>query len=379
MSVVAREKIKGSGIWWLFINHGGKRKSKKIGTDKEEAKRLAKILEGRLAAGDIGVFENRQVVKPFSYYCEQWIITGMPVKKKGGLKASTKQDYRSIYNKHMKGASFYQTPVDRITENDVEGFLTDKRKTRARSTVGHLKNLLSNVFQKAMKDRVIKVNPCAGAVIGEPDEQKEFESKPFNQAEINKLLEVFKGSPYYQMVLFLCRTGCRIGEILPLTWGDINLSKRKAHIHRSVVRNKPVASTKNGKDRKVDLTPLLVAELRKLKLKNQGKNEHVFLSEAGNRVNMNNFRRRVWYPTLEENNMRRTRLHDLRHSFASLVICLTKDIFYASKMLGHSSIQITCDRYGHLIDDESETRGVDILDAPTCTLSAPKREKILNG
>ena len=53
MSVKVREKNKGSGVWWLFVNHNGKRKSKQVGKDKVAAMRLAKILEGRLAAGDL--------------------------------------------------------------------------------------------------------------------------------------------------------------------------------------------------------------------------------------------------------------------------------------------------------------------------------------
>lgn len=133
-------------------------------------------------------------------------------------------------------------------------------------------------------------------------------------------------------------------------------------------------SPKNGKNRKVDLTPQLVKELRELKIRNQGKGDWVFQDGDGERVNMTIFRKRIWYPTLERAGLRRTRLHDLRHSFASMVICLTKDIFYTSKQLGHSSIQITCDRYGHLVEDEAETRGVDVLDAPTCTHTHPKKK-----
>lgn len=56
MSVKVREKIKGSGEWWLFIHHQGRKKTKKIG-DKKETTALAKILEGRLAAGAIGIDE----------------------------------------------------------------------------------------------------------------------------------------------------------------------------------------------------------------------------------------------------------------------------------------------------------------------------------
>ena len=77
---------------------------------------------------------------------------------------------------------------------------------------------------------------------------------------------------------------------------------------------------------------------------------------------MDNFRRRVWYPVLEKRGLRRTRLHDLRHSYASLLISKTKDIYYTQKQLGHHSIQVTVDRYGHLLNEDGETRLVDVLD-----------------
>ena len=77
---------------------------------------------------------------------------------------------------------------------------------------------------------------------------------------------------------------------------------------------------------------------------------------------MNNFRNREWYPTLEKNELPKIRIHDIRHSYASFLISKTKDIYYAQKQLGHHSIQVTVDRYGHLLDEESETRLVDVLD-----------------
>ncbi len=81
---------------------------------------------------------------------------------------------------------------------------------------------------------------------------------------------------------------------------------------------------------------------------------------------------------LERAGLPRVRVHDLRHSFATFLIQHTGRIYYAQKQLGHSSIQVTVDRYGHLLDEYPAERLVDKLDtaantSPNRTLSALKR------
>ena len=212
---------------------------------------------------------------------------------------------------------------------------------------------------------MIRINPCAGIAIpkNKGKERKKL-ATPYNDQQIEQLLAAFKGSRYFPMVLFMCRTGCRAGEVSGLQWKDIDLDRRKARIHRGMIRGNLTNTTKSGKERQIDLTPTLVAELRKLKLQNQKKGSWVFQSPRGSHVDIDNFRDRVWYPTLGENNLHRIRIHDLRHSYATFLIRLTKDIYYAQKQLGHHSIQLTVDRYGHLLDEDTETRLVDVLDQP---------------
>ncbi len=59
MGVKVKERPKGSGIWWLFIDHQGNRKAKKIGKDKKLALEAAKKIEAKLALGDLGVMADK--------------------------------------------------------------------------------------------------------------------------------------------------------------------------------------------------------------------------------------------------------------------------------------------------------------------------------
>ena len=60
MGVSIRQKPKGSGVWWVFINHQGKRKAKKIGKDKRLASEVAKKIEARLVLGEYEFNKNKE-------------------------------------------------------------------------------------------------------------------------------------------------------------------------------------------------------------------------------------------------------------------------------------------------------------------------------
>src|SRR5208337_5631026 len=83
--------------------------------------------------------------------------------------------------------------------------------------------------------------------------------------------------------------------------------------------------------------------------KNSISDESVFPSETGAVLQPENLYRRCFLPCLERAGLRRFRFHDLRHTFGSLLIQDGASLTYAKEQMGHSSIQVTVDTYGHLI------------------------------
>ena len=124
--------------------------------------------------------------------------------------------------------------------------------------------------------------------------------------------------------------------------------------HRLIV-NTP----KSGKLRTIDIPAALTASLRELHSIRQAQavvegavmSPWIFRSATDPDKPMNDacFRDRVWRPLLEKAEVRHVRVHDARHTYASLMLRLGVPIAYVSKQLGHSSIQITVDLYGHFI------------------------------
>jgi integrase len=391
MSVTVREKKKASGVWWLFINHHGKRKSKQVGKSKVEALRLAKILEGRLAADELGVFDDKQEVKTVKEYADLWMATTVPAT----LKTSTQSDYQGIVRKHISKAPFYNSPVNKVTKGHLKRFLRGKLSSGlAHSTVVHQKNVLGGIFSEALDDEVISTNPSHGIKFGtKKDDSRKPKITPLEIDEVNVLLDTFnkKNPLYHSLVLLLVSTGCRIGEAVGLQWCDVDFIERELLIRRNVVRNKIEDSTKNGKDRRVDMPSQIVHCLRFLKKvraeealqKGRGSISQDWLfrgvKDPTRPLNYHTWRRDVFYPILKAAELRKIRVHDLRHTYASIMISTGVNLVYIRDQLGHSSIKVTADVYGHLLKGNAE-KPVDVLDTmlhPPAPYTHPKTKKEL--
>lgn len=98
----------------------------------------------------------------------------------------------------------------------------------------------------------------------------------------------------------------------------------------------------------------------------------VFTSEIGTRMDPDNFRKRVWPKLLAKAGIRQIRMHDLRHTFASLLIQQGESLVYVKEQLGHHSIRVTVDTYGHLVPGGNKAAG-DRLDEPATALPATIR------
>jgi integrase len=103
----------------------------------------------------------------------------------------------------------------------------------------------------------------------------------------------------------------------------------------------------------VDLEPVLeqLRTYRKEQWLKKGKPvpEWVFCNEEGNYLNEFLFRMRKFYPLITAAKLRRFRIHDLRHTYASVMLQNGESVTYVKEQMGHHSIQITVDTYGHLI------------------------------
>ena len=147
-----------------------------------------------------------------------------------------------------------------------------------------------------------------------------------------------------------------------------------------------LTSPKSGLARRVDMSQqltdtlsVLLAERKKETLRKGWREvpSWIFTNREGNHLDPDNFRNRIWPKLLVEAGLRKIRIHDLRHTYASLLIQNNESLAYAKEQLGHHSIAVTVDIYGHLMPGGNKA-AVDKLDddtpatvQPSATLPQP--------
>ncbi|MDY6987943.1 MAG: site-specific integrase [Thermodesulfobacteriota bacterium] len=379
MGVKVREKVKGSGEWWVFINHQGRRKSKRVGSE-DLALEVAKKIEAKLTLGDLDLEKKEAVPCPtFSDYSKHWLgfIEAMRTE-------ATHERYEGILRLHVKPV-IGKKQLDEIKRGDIRNLLLQKTKTHSRSLVTLIRNVISGVFQYAMDEELVQSSPVTGIMKRfQWSKKRRSPVEPLTTQELSLFLKICRESfpADYPFFLMAARTGMRLGELLAVQWGDIDFNSRFVWVRRSYRRGK-LASTKTGKERKVDMSDQLAAELKRL-LKQRKKEalqqglgqvrDAIFHRDGGTLIEQN-YIRRVFKRILAKAELREIRLHDLRHTFASLLLSQGESPVYVKEQLGHSSIQITVDVYGHLIPGSNRGAVNKLDDAPTCTPGAPTGQK----
>jgi integrase len=174
---------------------------------------------------------------------------------------------------------------------------------------------------------------------------------------------------YYPLFFTLGKTGIRIGEAMGLDWSHVDFQDRSLLVERSYT-DRRMGPPKGRRARKVDLSQETVRvlkqhywEMMELKLKKGWQELHpVFPNIEGGRLELSNLRNRVFVKALKKAGLSHRRIHDLRHSFASLLLMKGANVLYVSNQLGHRSVDITLQRYARWIpsDDRKE---VDRLDS----------------
>ena len=355
MGVKVREKVKDSGEWWVFINHKGRRRSKKIG-DKRTANTVARKAKERLAAGDLGMLRDN--CPTVADYGREWVLS--PIRE---WSDATRSGYSNILENHI-APLLGSRRLDEVKRLDAKRLIESVHHlSSARKQV--VVAVLSGIFSSAVEDELVEVNPCQkiGKYCGN---QALRDIKPLTADEVQTLLDNASKLPFETCTFFLMavRTGLRVGELLALEWTDIDFESRFVEIKKAMnVANKQIGPPKNKKTRKVDLSLSVVQALRRLQAQRKvvsiGGNELVFPSLSY---------QMLIRKTIKEIAPRPIRIHDLRHTYATLRIAKGDNIMDVSKQLGHHKVAFTLDKYAHWMPGEHKSQ-VDELD--NLHLSAP--------
>ncbi len=265
MGVKVRERPKNSGIWWVYIDHEGKRKAKKIGKTKSLANEIAKKIEARLILKDTGIFdESSRVSTPtLNEIANQWL----EIQVKPSKRITTYNRYKGLLCMYVAPqiGSIKITELKRMYVLKVLRHML--KKNLSRSSIEQAKNVISGIAEFAIDHEELNVNPTHGVMkrLGLKRKSNSNQIAIFTKEEITLLLETCRTyrPDFYFLFLTAFRTGLRLGEILALKWENVNWKKNYIVVDSSW-RNGHLTSTKTGKNRNVDLSNQLVVELFKL-------------------------------------------------------------------------------------------------------------------
>jgi len=382
--ILLRGSIQKKGNnYYAVIPLNGTRKWFKGGKRKKDAER---VLNEKIAELSAGTY--REIPKTlFKELAEYWIKNYA----ENNVKQSTLAGYNHIIKKRLI-PEFGNYLVSDVSPALLQAYVTKrKNSTDARKegdekrpakllsckTISNEIVIIKEMFKHAFQWGYVKVNPAE--YLKRPRVTKS-EIEILEPNEFQKLLD---NSDDLYRIAFLTAilTGVRAGELWGLQWADIDWNSKQLFIRRSVWNNNFQKPKSENAIRKIDLPDNLIFELKKWKLACPiNKHDLAFPSRDGDITCHDNVIKRHYGPALRKAGLRHVSFHSLRHTNASLRIRAEQNIKYMSMQMGHSSIKITMDTYGHLFNDKDyNRRQVNLLQATFQSVRNPLEKCLQNG
>ena len=285
--------------------------------------------------------------------------------KKNELKRSTFETYEGLYRNYIESDIIANRPIIELKSINIQQYYSRLQNTYAVQSKGKRKvsvkrikcihKLLHLFFVYAEKEGYILRNPCNNVTLPKEDYtpteilEKKLDFDFFTEDEIQKIIKEFEGSSYKDIVIFAIATGMRQGEILGLQWEDLDFENRLIHVIHNLTNS---ADFDEDRKRTYSLqltTPKSKNSIRTIPMNDtvynmlinkERTNTMVFPSKMNTYICNKNLLK-VWQRKLKNAGLRYRKFHDLRHTFATLMLAKGCDLITLKELMGHSSIKIT--------------------------------------
>jgi integrase len=273
------------------------------------------------------------------------------------LRPSTRARDAQYFRTHVRPV-FGSTPLAKLDRTAVRSWVASlgsvDGSNLAPATIHRAVQLLNQCVNAAFEDRLIQHNPVAKLPLPKIERP---EVRFLMSDELLRLADAI--APRYRSFVFLGGFGgLRLGEMLGLRWGRVDLLRRRVqiaetlvdiegHIHFGPPKTKAAV-------RSVPLPRFVCDELSVLASPRIDPEALVFRSPDGFPVRPGLFRRRFWTPAVDSAGLAPLRIHDLRHTAVSLWIANGADPKRVAALAGHSSVVVVLDRYGHLYPEQDD-------------------------
>src|SRR5215218_2120573 len=317
---------------------------------KEVQRKLAEAM-GDAVRGIVFDDENMTV----SEYMERWLEDSA----KGDLGHRAYHNYRLQIRRHIS-PSLGRIKLSKLTATHVQSLYAAKLRDGLKpSSVRYIHAVLHRALEQAVRFNLMPFNPAARV---DPPKVRQEEITPLDTAQAHVFLDAARSDRFEALFVVSLTVGLRMGEALGLRWSDVDLDAKNLRVSRQLQRMREggglvFSEPKNASRRTVDL-PQRAVEVLISHRKRQAEvrlragaiwtdNGLVFTSRIGTPLDAQNIVNRYFKPLLKRAGLPARRWHDLRHTYATLLLARGTHPTYVQKSLGHASVLLTLDRYSH--------------------------------
>lgn len=357
--------VKRGGKWSIVFDLGrdesGKRKQKWIGGYRTKKEAQAALAE------QVTAVEQGSYIPPANQSVAEFLVD-WGNQKKLQVRPSTWRSYEWTLNYHVI-PHIGHLKLKQVTPNHIEKLYSTLREsprpdgkpgTLSERTILHVHLILQNAFDRAIRWGLIGRNPCKLVDAPRP---KKIEMKVWTKEQVQEFLKSSEEDTLYHVFLLLLTTGMRVGETLGLRWQDVDLDNARltvrqqiSFIHGGHVFQPP--KTKAG-NRTIPIPQQVVHVLNQVKRDQKGKQrifgdeyrvdlDLVCCTDKGTPLYHGNLTAR-WNALIKNAGVPRIRIHDARHTHASLLLQQGVNPKVVAERLGHANVSITLDTYTHLL------------------------------
>ena len=278
---------------------------------------------------------------------------------KSNCSPRTFDGYESIIERHLV-PTLGHIQLKHLQPQAIQSYYGKAVEKLSARTVHHQHRVLSQALKYAVRQGYLGRNPCE--LVDPPSPRKKL-MRTLTPSEVEVLLDTAKDNYYYPVIYTAVSTGLRQAELLGLRWRDIDLFMLSISVSQVLYKRGKVCTFKEPKTahsrRRVAMTPKLALFLRDYQADRErlyqglGKqlalDDLVFASVKGKPLDpgvvSHNFSRMA-----KRAGLGAVRFHDLRHTFASLMLLRGAKSKVISEALGHASVGFTMDVYSHIIE-----------------------------
>ena len=319
---------------------------------KAEAARWLSMTEAAMLRGD---YRDPALGRTtFGHWAERWFATTST------LKTKTRLSYRGVLDNHLLPA-FGQDAIGGIDTPAVRTYLTEQIACgKPKGTVSKFRAVFGLVMKTAVDGGAIRANPVLGIRLGTTAKQEKVFLTPDQIADLaHAIAHPPRGKRQPErtypmlglLVQFAAYTGLRAGELAALRVRRLDLMRKSVEVAESLAEvpgGLEFGPTKNYQRRSVPVPLFLVPALADL-IAGRSPDDLVFTSPTGKPLRQTNLDDRFFRPAVGRAGLpAATTFHDLRHTYAALLISQNANPLSVMRRMGHSSIQVTFGVYGHI-------------------------------